>query len=290
MKLAVSSYSYARSKISDIEIIHRAAETGFEGVEFIELFEGQDVPFAEKMAHAKEIRREADACGIVIPAYAVDGKLYHGNAEEDLAAIEHFKKEAEIAAVLGATVMRHDAVYSEFVGDRVIGFDRMLPTIAENARAVTEYAQTLGVRTCSENHGRLVQDIDRLEKLFNAVGHDNYGLLIDVGNFAAADVSSTEAVSRLAPYAIHLHVKDMEIIPYGTPYDTSRKYIMSRGASRLFPCTLGEGDIPIAHCLEIFKLGNPAYNGWLSLEYEAKKDCLEEIPKCFARMKEYTGQ
>ncbi len=288
MKLAVSSYSYVKSKNSDVEIIRRAAETGFDGVEFVELLEGKDVTLSEKVAYAESLRREAEACGITIPAYAIDGSLYHGDAEADRAAVERLKNEATIAAALGATVMRHDAVYTEFINGRVVSFDRMLPTIAENARTVTEYAQTLGVRTCSENHGRLVQDIDRMEKLYNAVAHDNYGLLLDVGNFAAADVSSTEAVSRLAPYAIHVHVKDMQIIPYGAPYDTSRKYIMSRGANRLAPCTLGEGDIPVAHCIEILKRATPTYDGWVSLEYEGKKNCLEEIPKSFARMKEYT--
>lgn len=292
MKLAVSAYSYANSKISDVERIRRAAETGFEGIEFVEIPDGQAVSHEEKLAYATMLRREAEACGLVIPAYAIGAKMYHGDREADMAEIERLKREAEVAAALGAPVMRHDIINTEVVGDRVVSFDRMLPVIAENVRAVTEYAQTLGVRTCSENHGRLIQDIDRMEKIYNTVGHDNYGLLIDIGNFACADVSSTEAISRLAPYAFHVHLKDMKIIPFGEAYDdsTPQVCITSRGANKLILCTLGEGDIPVAHCLEILKRAKPAYDGWISLEYEGKKDCLTEIPKSFALMKQYIGE
>ncbi len=290
MKLAVSAYSYANSKISDVERIHRAAETGFEGIEFVEILEDQEVTHAEKLAYAATLRREAEACGLEIPAYAIGATMYHGDREADMAEIERLKREAEVAAALGAGVMRHDIINTEVVGDRVVSFERMLPVIAENVRAVTEYAATLGVRTCSENHGRLIQDIDRMEKLYTTVGHDNYGLLLDVGNFACADVSSTAAVSRLAPYAFHVHVKDMKVIPFGQPYDPVRSYITSRSANKLLLCTLGEGDIPVAHCLAILKRAKPSYNGWISLEYEGYKDCLTEIPKSLALMKQYIGE
>ena len=66
----------------------------------------------------------------------------------------------------------------------------MLPTIAANARKVTEYAATLGIKTCSENHGTIAQDSYRVEKLFSAVAHENYGLLVDMGNFACVDEDS----------------------------------------------------------------------------------------------------
>ncbi len=290
MKLAVSAYSYANSKISDVERIHRAAETGFEGIEFVELLEDQEITHEEKLAYAKSLRREAEACGLAIPAYAIGAKMYRGDREADLAEIERLKREVEVAAALGAPVMRHDIMNTEVVGDRVVSFERMLPVIADNVRAVTEYAQTLGVRTCSENHGRLIQDIDRMEKLYNTVGHDNYGLLLDIGNFACADVSSTAAISRLAPYAFHVHVKDMKIIPFGEELDPEQSYITSRSANKLMLCTLGEGDIPVAHCIAILKRAKPSYDGWISLEYEGKKPCLEEIPKSLALMKQYVGE
>ena len=45
------------------------------------------------------------------------------------------------------------------------GFDTVLPRLAEGVRRITEYAAEKGVRTMVENHGRFVQDSDRVEKL-----------------------------------------------------------------------------------------------------------------------------
>ena len=115
MKLAVSAYSYANSKISDIERIHRAAETGFEGIEFVELLEDQEITHEEKLAYAKSLRREAEACGLAVPAYAIGAKMYHGDRAADLAEIERLKREVEVAAALGAPLMRHDIINTEVV-------------------------------------------------------------------------------------------------------------------------------------------------------------------------------
>ncbi len=66
--------------------------------------------------------------------------------------------------------------------------DRLnFPIIAKNAREISDYAASKGIRTCSENHSFVGQDNDRLEALLNAVDHENYGLLVDMGNFVCAD-------------------------------------------------------------------------------------------------------
>ena len=63
----------------------------------------------------------------------------------------------------------------------------------------------------SENHGFFAQDSDRVEKMVNAVASNNYGLLVDIGNFTCADEDPAIAVGRVAPYAFHVHAKDFHI-------------------------------------------------------------------------------
>jgi sugar phosphate isomerase/epimerase len=182
--------------------------------------------------------------------------------------------------------MRHDVCHREKDADgKVTSFDKMLPTIAKNAKEVTEYAKTLGIRTCTENHGFIAQDSDRVEKLFNAVGDDNYGLLIDIGNFACADENSVSAVSRLAPYAIHVHAKDFKIYPYGKEAPEGMKFFLSRGCNKLSGCAIGEGDIPAQQCIAILK--KAGYDGYLTVEYEGAEDCMAGIARGLANLKTY---
>lgn len=289
MKIAVSSYSYhqriKKGEMTQLDAVRVAADMGFEGIEFTDLAPVPNPTLAEQLAYAKEIRAEAERCGIEIVGYMIGANLYGGSAEADAAEVARVKGQLNVAAALGAKILRHDVCSTEWVGDRFVGFERMLPTMAANARQITEYAQTLGIRTCSENHGRVVQDRDRVERLYYAVDHENYGLLVDMGNFACADEDSLLAVSRLAPMAIHAHAKDFVKIPYGTPVAEGLKTFMTRGCNQLMGCALGDGDIPVAQCVAILQKAN--YDGYITIEFEGNGDCMTEITKGLERLRQY---
>ena len=146
----------------------------------------------------------------------------------------------------------------------------MLPTIAANARTVTEYAQSKGIMTCVENHGYIAQDSDRMERLFNAVDHPNFGLLVDVGNFCCVDEDNVTAVSRVAPYAIHAHAKDMHLRKEPEP-----GYGQTRGCNYFKGAIIGNGDVDVARCIKVLK--RAGYDGYLSIEFEGSEDCIDAI-------------
>lgn len=289
MKIAVSSYSYQQyiraGKMTQLDVVEKAAEMGFEGIDFTDLTPFSNATQRDQLAYAEQIRRAAERVGIQVVAYTVGANLYRGSAEEDNKEVERLKGQLEVAAALGAGIMRHDVCYSEKVGDRTVGFCRMLPVIAENARKVTEYAQTLGIRTCSENHGYVAQDSDRMEKLFGTVGHENYGLLIDIGNFACVDEDPVRAVSRLAPYAIHVHAKDFYIHPFAERPDGGNGFFASRGCNYLAGVAIGEGNIPVAQCIAVLKRAK--YDAFLTIEYEGKEDCIAGISRGLQNLREY---
>ena len=192
--------------------------------------------------------------------------------------MERLKGQVDIAAILGCSVMRHDVCYGTGQTGTSRSFGLMLPTIAENARAVTEYAATKGIKTCTENHGYIAQDSYRVEQLFNAVAHDNYGLLVDVGNFVCADEDNCTAVSRVAPYAVHVHAKDMYKSTEPLP-----GYGQTRGCNYFKGAIVGEGDCNVEKCLQILK--RAGYDGYCSIEFEGSEDCIEGIAKGFENLK-----
>ena len=175
--------------------------------------------------------------------------------------------------------MRHDVCYKLGKTGNARSFDLMLPTIAANARRVTEYGETLGIKTCTENHGYIAQDSDRVERLFNAVNHDNYGLLVDVGNFSCVDENNVTAVSRVAPYAVHVHAKDMAFSS-----EPKEGYTLKTRGCNYLKCTyLGGGDVNVKKCIDILK--RAGYDGYVSIEYEGAEDCIEGIQKGFEFLK-----
>lgn len=267
MRISVTSYSYAaavrQGRYTEIDLIGLAKKQGFEGIEFAEIHPpaGED-----KLTWAARLREEAQKQGIPIAAYCVGADLLRDTDAE----IERLKGEADVAAALGAPVMRHDASggYSkEARGQR--GFSNALPTLVRGYRAVTEYAQTKGVRTCIENHGFFAQDPERVEAIVNGVAHENFGALVDIGNFLCADADPAKAVGLLAPYAFHVHCKDFHV-KKGTEPEPPDGFFMSRGGNFLRGAIVGHGDVPVLQCLRLLK--NAGYDGWYTVEFEGMED------------------
>lgn len=279
MKISVSSYSFQQyinaGKLAHIDTIKQAHDMGFEAIEFIDLPASS---YEEQVAYAHRLRAEADKYGMTINAYTIGSNLYRTTPEENAAEVERLKGQVDIAAILGCSVMRHDVCYGTGKMGTSRSFGLMLPTIAANARAVTEYAAEKGIKTCTENHGYIAQDSYRVEQLFNAVAHDNYGLLVDVGNFVCADEDNVTAVSRVAPYAVHVHAKDMYKSTEPLP-----GYGQTRGCNYFKGAIVGEGDCNVEKCLQILR--KAGYDGYCSIEFEGSEDCIYGIQRGFENLK-----
>ncbi len=284
MKISVCSYSFNQyiksGRLTQFDYIAKAKELGFDAIDFTEL-DAPDIKSQRELA--KRLRDEADRLGIEIHAYAIGANLYREGWEECEREVERLCDQLQIASILGAKIMRHDVCSKLGKSGNGRSFGLMLPTIAENARRVADYGASLGIRTCTENHGFISQDSYRVEALFNAVAHDNFGVLVDIGNFLCVDEDPVSAVSRLAPYAVHVHVKDFK---YTTEDDCAGK-IYTRGANYIRATALGEGDVPVKQCIAILKRAN--YEGYLSLEYEGAEDCIAAITRGLANIRKIVG-
>ena len=276
MKISVSSYSFSKAlragQLTWEELPEAAHKIGFDAIEFVDLPGDTQ---ADKLALAARLKRAADERGMVINAYTIGANLFKETKEEADAEVLRLTRQLEVAEALGASVMRHDVV-SALTGEGLgRSFDMMLPILAENARRVADEGQKRGIKTCSENHGRIAQDSDRVERLFNAVAHPNYGLLVDIGNFACVDEDNALAVSRVAPYAVHVHAKDFHIYDYERgPIAGASK---TRGGRWLVGCAVGDGDVPVRRCIDILRLAG--YQGYFSVEFEGRGDCIDGITR-----------
>lgn len=272
MKIGVSSYSFSQyirqGKMTQFDTIAKAKELGFDDIEFTELNPPEGV---SQLEFAKMLRDEAERVGIEISAYVIGADLAKADEAELLKEVERLKGQIDVANALGAKLFRHDVMYnySEFRS-----YNEALPSIAKGARMVTEYAETLGIRTMTENHGTIFQDPDRMEQLIHAVGHENYGLLLDMGNFLCADVRPEIAVSRVGNLAFMAHGKDFKCIDF---YDKSEEGFKTRGQNRLVGVSVGDGDAKAEQVIAILK--NYGFDGYIDVEYEGADDCIEGMKK-----------
>ena len=272
MKTSVSTYSYggymSDEKLGVMGCIEHAAKEGFDGIEFVE-GGWQNDPDG-----AKKIREKCAEVGIEPVAFCVGADFINwGDNERD--EIERVERLIDVAAELGCKLLRHDATGGLSPDKKTLrSFDVLLPRLADRVREVTKYAEQKGIRTMTENHGFFAQDSDRVEKLVNAVGHPNYGALVDCGNFMCADEEPTHGVSIMAPYAFHVHAKDF-LWKSGMEIPPGDCWFKSRGGNYLRATIIGHGEAHIAQSISILK--RAGYDGFLTVEFEGTEDNLTGI-------------
>lgn len=276
MKIGVSSYSYSRlvgrGMMSIMDVVLKAKEMGFESIEFagIQVPEGGSIE-----STASQLRELCAVNGLSIASYTIGADLLNGSGGNLKKEIERLQAEVRIAKLLNAPLIRHDAT-SGFSGVHrgARGFSDALPVLIEGCRAVTSYAELVGIRTMVENHGFFCQDSERVEQLVNGVNHPNFGVLLDIGNFLCVDEDPVKAVGRLMPYVFHVHIKDFHVKAGNEP-DPGCGWFQSRAGNYLRGSIVGHGNVPVQQCLRLIR--RAGYAGVMSLEFEGMEDPLTGI-------------
>lgn len=291
MKFSVSLYSFYSAiqsgEMTSEECILAAKELGFDAVEAVDFvnFSGTQQEMEAQARHLKEV---ADRCGLPFSSLAVAADFLNGSGGNLEQEVQRVKSWVDIAALLGAPRMRHDITqgYARDSG-KYQSYDSLLPTLAQATREVTEYAAAKGVGTMTENHGFFSQDSERVEKLYTAVGHPNFGLLCDMGNFLCADEDPAQAVARLAPYARYVHAKDFIVKPFYSE-DPGEGAFRTRGGNFLRGTVIGHGNVPVKQCLHLLKAAG--YDGTVAIEFEGMEHPLDAVRIGLANLKKYWSE
>ncbi|MBE7024868.1 MAG: sugar phosphate isomerase/epimerase [Ruminococcaceae bacterium] len=285
MKLSVSTYSFQQAiregRMTQLDCISKAKELGFEGIEFSELIHDASVTDAE---YAEQIREEAKRVGVAITAFLLSADFLKEQTpylEQEIARVQQM---IDLAEIMGTKVVRHDVSR----GDGHTTFPEALDIFARACREITAYAEKKGIRTCVENHGFFCQGGERMEALYNAVSHKNFGLLVDMGNFVCTDDCPATACARTAPYAIHAHAKDFYIRAASSPNPGQGFSFQSTSGNYIRGAIVGHGDIDVVHCIRALQRGG--YDGYLGLEFEGIEDCMLGITIGLENLKRYLGQ
>lgn len=280
MKVSVSSYSFNKllsaGEMTQLDCISKAKELGFDAIEFAEIKPDDGISQED---YAKRLADECKKVGLPVSSFAFGADFLKGSGGDTDAETEKAMRMIDIAQILGAPLIRHDAT----AGDGR-PFDAIVPIIAGSCRRITEYAASKGIKTTVENHGFFCQDSDRMEKLYNAIASPNFGLLLDMGNFLCADEAPEKAFGRLAPFAFHAHAKDFHV-KTASHTDPGEGFFCSRGGNYLRGSIIGHGDVPIISCLKALKRVN--YNGFIAIEFEGMEDNIKALEIGLSNLRKY---
>lgn len=285
MKTCVSTYSFGwenhESRLGELGVIEKAAEMGFEGIEFVE--RKMTVP-----GSAHILREKCEECGIVPVAFCVGADLALEDKEKLRDEIKRVQSLVDVAQELGVSMLRHDVSYGikELGRKYRIGYDDMLPYISEGVSEITKYAEQKGIRTMTENHGFFSQDASRVEKLINTVAHPNFGALVDMGNFMCVDEDPNHSVGIMAPYAFHVHCKDF-FFKSGREIDPGEGWMTTRGGNYLRATVIGHGDAGVLQSIKVLR--KSGYDGYLSIEFEGCEDVFYGIRVGYDNLKRFVS-
>jgi sugar phosphate isomerase/epimerase len=260
MKPSITVYSckqmFAAKEMTIKSFIEYAAKTGFRGVDLGYYWEDKEKEIPQVSLWLKEH-------DIALSGYIV-GNNFGAVVGTDKVRDEIAKVKTAIdeAAALGAKVMRI------FAGGREgLSWDQGRDLICDCLAESTSYATTKGISLALEDHGGLAAVSSQVLYYVKKINSPFFRTNVDIGNFWNAGEEPGAGVAATAPYAAMVHVKDLKKRPDGS----------------LESVPVGDGDIDFSHCFRILR--DTGYDGFVSLEYEARIDAYEGITRSIAHIK-----
>lgn len=281
MRVGLSTYSLLplikAGQMSPMDVIDWVARQGGEHVEIVPFgfLLRQDDTGEVNGELISALKRKSRDAGIPLVCYSILANLcVEGEAFER--EISRIMAHVDVAAELGVPMMRHDISAFrrpiETVG--ISYFSRELPQMAEAAGRIADHAKARGITTLLENHGFYVNGSDRVGLLLDMVGRENYGLMLDTGNFLCVDEPAEAAAARLAKRARYVHLKDFYLRHSdpgdATQFDCAGSWFRTVNGDYLRGSILGQGDIDVPRVLSVLK--SAGFNGDLTIEFEGLEE------------------
>ena len=280
LKTSLNAYSF--NKMLNDHIKHRGP--GVTLVQVLEFaakckFDGFDAtgyyfpgyPEKAKDVYVDELKRRAADLGVGISGTGVRNNFTTSDKVVRAAGVQHIKEWVEVAARLGAPVMRVFAdtqMRSKTWHDVAPGCTReqVQDWIAADLRECAEHGKKYGVCIGVQNHGDFLQTGEQLMTLIKAVGSEWCGPIVDTGYFKTKDPYADMAI--VAPHAVNWQVKQS---PFGE-----------------------ESDIPTDLIKLLHIVRNSGYHGYLPIETLSPKgkpyDPYTVVPAFLKQLQEAIAQ
>lgn len=229
---AITKYGYPPSLIDTQRAIQEVAELGYEYTEL----EGVSLPgvneqnLDEIYAHRNSIRRRCEESNIQpVLFFPILPAIVNHDINRRRVALEQFRRGVEVAHFLGCDFVATDSYAPPLVYEAAdlqvdvlcygTTFRARLPEdfvwgrhwniLVASMCLCAEEAEKAGLRLVIEPRvGETVSNTDAMLRLFEEVGSDNFGAILDTGHLNAQKEILPLSVAKLGPKLFYVHVAD----------------------------------------------------------------------------------
>jgi sugar phosphate isomerase/epimerase len=219
LKISLNAYSFSKALNDSIkgrgkgmtlfDLLDFCAEHDFDAIDPTGyFFPGYPAPPSDD--YVNSFKRRAFQLGLDISGTGVRNDFATPNEASRAADVRHAKEWVEVAAKLGAPVLR------VFAGPVPQGQDweTVAKWMAKDLREVADHGAKFGVLVGVQNHGDMLKTANETIKIVNMVNSDWFGVIVDTGYFMTPDPYMD--IAQVMPHAVNLQVKES---PFGKESD-----------------------------------------------------------------------
>ncbi len=228
LKVSLNAYSFNKMLndnlkgrgpgVTLLQVMDFAAKCKFDGFDATGYY-FPGYPELPADSYVKALKQKAADLGLGISGTGVRDNLTTSDKAVRAAGVQHIKEWVEVAAHVGAPVIR---VFADTQMRAMTWHDvakgctreQVQAWIADDLRQCADHGKQFGVCIGVQNHGDFLQTGEQLMTLIGAVGSDFCKPIVDTGYFKTSDPYADMAV--VAPHAVNWQIKQS---PFGEDSD-----------------------------------------------------------------------
>lgn len=244
LKISLNAYSFngpfTKSAMSLDDLLNFCADTGFDAVDLTGYyFPGYPAVPADEFIFT--LKRKAFLLGLDISGTGVRNDFTDPDAIKRKADIKHVMNWIEVAAKLGAPVIR---IFSGVQRPKDFNWEQVADWMVKDIRECVEHGKQHGVIVAVQNHNDFIKTADEAEAIIKKVNSEWFGLVLDIGSYRTGD--PYKQIEQTLPYAVNWQIKEnmyINGVEVKTDLEKVFRIIKSSSYRGYLPIeTLGAGD------------------------------------------------